>query len=308
MSSAEKTVIVIAGPTAVGKTAVGMAVAKHFGAEIISADSRQCFRELSVGVARPAAEDLSAVPHHFIASHSIFEKITAAFFEEYALARVEQLFKKNDVAVMVGGTGLYVKAFTDGMDEIPEVPEAIHSSVREGYNKNGLAWLQEQLKVADPLFYENGERQNPQRGMRALEVIKATGRSVLSFRTGKKKRRDFATVKIALDLPREDLYHRINHRVDLMMEEGLLQEVESLVPNQNLNALQTVGYKELFAYFRGEATLGNAVDRIKQNTRHYAKRQLTWFRKEDDFHWMPPDAATVIHFVEKALSQKSPEA
>ncbi|NTS43265.1 tRNA (adenosine(37)-N6)-dimethylallyltransferase MiaA [Flavisolibacter sp. BT320] len=286
--------MVIAGPTAVGKTAVGIAVARRFGTEIISADSRQCYREMNIGVARPSPDELAAVPHHFIASHSIHEKINAATFEAYALAKAEEIFRKADTVVMVGGTGLYIKAFTDGMDAIPDVPEEVHNNVVAAYNHNGLSWLQEKIKTMDPLFYSKGEIQNPQRLMRALEVVEATGRSVLSFRTGEKKERPFNVVKICLDLPREELYRRINHRVDVMMENGLLEEVRSLLPYQHLNALQTVGYKELFAHLSGELSLPEAINAIKQNTRHYAKRQLTWFRKDENYRWLPPDAAAVL--------------
>lgn len=296
-----KTVIIIAGPTAVGKTAVGIAVAKHFGTQIISADSRQCFSELRIGVARPSENELAEVPHHFIATHSIFQKITATTFEEYALAKTEEIFKTKEHVVIVGGTGLYIKSFAEGMDAIPEVPEEIHQAVVEEYNQNGLLWLQEQIKTLDPLFYQQGEIQNPQRMMRALEVNRATGQSILSFRTGKKKERDFRTIKIVLDLPREQSHQRIHHRVDFMMEQGLLQEVESLLSAQHLNALQTVGYKELFAYFKGETTLPAAIEAIKKNTRQYAKRQLTWFKKDNAYHWLPPDANQVIQYLKMCL-------
>ncbi|WP_121357137.1 tRNA (adenosine(37)-N6)-dimethylallyltransferase MiaA [Flavisolibacter nicotianae] len=295
MSQKNKTVIIIAGPTAVGKTAIGIAVAKHLQTEIISADSRQCFKELNIGVARPSAEELAEVQHHFIASHSIHQKVTAATFEAFALAKATELFKKHDHVVMVGGTGLYIKAFTEGMDTIPDVPEVLHAEVVDAYRENGLEWLQHQVKLLDPLFYEKGEIHNPQRMMRALEIVKATGQSILSFRTGEKKRRDFETVRIALDLPREQLYQRINHRVDLMMEHGLQEEVRALLPYQHLNALQTVGYRELFDFFNGETTLHDAVEAIRLNTRRYAKRQLTWFRKDREYQWFPPDATTVIN-------------
>ena len=301
MQAKTKTVIIIAGPTAIGKTALGIEVARHFDTEIISADSRQCFQELNIGVARPSVEELSQVPHHFIASHSIKEKVTAVTFEAYALAKAEQIFKKNDVVVMVGGTGLYIKAFCEGMDEIPDVPEEIHQEVIGAYKEKGLAWLQEEIKTADPLFWEKGEIQNPQRMMRALEVIKATGNSILHYQKGEKKQRDFSVIKIALDIPRLDLHRNINRRVDRMVEEGLLEEVKSLLPYQHLNALQTVGYKEIFAYLNGMITFETAVDAIKANTRQYAKRQLTWFRKDQTYHWHSPKASEVLPFLEKTL-------
>jgi tRNA dimethylallyltransferase len=298
----QKTVIIIGGPTASGKTASGIAVAKHFGTEIISADSRQCFRELRIGVARPSEEELSQVPHHFIASHSIQQKITAATFEEYALAKAEQLFQDRDAVVMVGGTGLYIKAFCEGMDEIPEVPEDLHNEVLASYQEHGMNWLQEQIQRHDPKFWKEGETQNPQRMMRALEVAMATGRSIFDFRKGEKKERNFSVIKIGIDLPKETLHSNIQHRVDRMMDAGLVKEVESLLSYQHLNALQTVGYKEIFSYLQGATSLQQAVDAIKQNTRQYAKRQLTWFRKDKEYHWLPPDADILIPFLQQCLA------
>ena len=299
-----KTVIIIAGPTAVGKTAVGIDIARHFGTEIISADSRQCFKELNIGVARPSAAELSQVPHHFIASHFIHQKVTAATFEAFALQKAEELFEAHDTVVMVGGTGLYIKAFCDGMDEIPEVPLSIHQEVVHGYSENGMEWLQGEIERLDPEYWGRGETRNPQRMMRALEVAKSTGRSILHFQSGQKKQRGFSVIKIALDIPRQELHNNINHRVDRMMQMGLVEEVKSLLPFQQLNALQTVGYKELFAYLNGGSTLQNAVESIKANTRQYAKRQLTWFRKDQAYTWHLPNANNVIHFLEKELEQK----
>ena len=301
MQTNNKTVIIIAGPTAIGKTSVAIEVAKHFSTEIISADSRQCFKELKIGVARPSDEQLQIIPHHFIASHSIHQKLTAATFEEYALNKAGELFQKHDVIVMVGGTGLYIKAFCEGMDEIPEVPEAIHQEVISCYNEKGLEWLQQEIQQHDQEFWKKGETKNPQRMMRALEVLKATGKSVFDFRKGEKKGRDFDLIKIALELPKEELHQNINHRVDKMMEEGLLKEVESVLQYQHLNALQTVGYKELFNYFNNEIPIKEAVDAIKQNTRQYAKRQLTWFRKDKEYTWFSPNAPAIITYLEEKL-------
>lgn len=283
-----KTVIIIAGPTAVGKTSVAIALAKRLGTEIISADSRQCYRELDIGVARPSPEELASVPHHFIASHSIHQKVTASTFEAYALDKLPQIFRDKDVAVMAGGTGLYIKAFCEGLDEIPEVPEHIHHEVKEQYRQHGLEWLQREVAGVDPGFYEVGEIQNPQRLMRALEVARATGRSILQFRKGEKAKRDFRIIKYALELPKEELHRNIHTRVDQMMERGLPDEVRSLLPHQHLNALQTVGYRELFDHFNGKISLDAAVEEIKKNTRHYAKRQMTWFRKDQEYRWMHP--------------------
>lgn len=296
-----KTIILIAGPTAVGKTSVAIEVARHFSTEIISADSRQCYKELNIGVARPSPEDLQEVPHYFIASHSIHQKVNAVSFENYALEKASKILGSRQVAVMVGGTGLYIKAFLEGLDEIPEVPRAVHEQVILQYEQNGLTWLQEQVKVLDPEFYQAGEIQNPQRLMRALEVLRTTGKSIISFRRGEKAQRDFRVLKFALEVPKENLHGNINQRVDAMMEQGLLEEVRSLIPYQGLNALQTVGYKELFEHFNGELTREEAVDRIKINTRQYAKRQMTWFKKDKDYSWMLPDASQIIERVFSAL-------
>lgn len=283
-----KTVIVITGPTAAGKTFVAIQLAKHFKTEIISTDSRQCFKELNIGVARPSEEELAEVKHHFIASHSIKDEVTVATFEQYALQKAAELFRQHDVILMVGGTGLYIKAFSEGLDVIPEVPVEIRENIISHYESKGLQWLQQQVKEKDPDFYAAGEIQNPQRMMRALEVMEATGQSILSFRKGEKAKRDFNIIKIGLELPREELIRNINARVDKMMEAGLLDEVKQLLSFKNLNALQTVGYAELFEHFEGKITLPEAVERIKINTRQYAKRQMTWFRKDKEIQWFSP--------------------
>lgn len=294
----EKTVIIIAGPTAVGKTAAAIDLARQLNTEIISADSRQCFKELNIGVARPSEEELAAVPHHFIASHSIHDEISAASYEEFALQKTNELFQQHDYVVMVGGTGLYIKAFCEGLDAIPAIDPAIRNEIVNSYEQNGLSWLQEQVKVKDPLFFSQGEIQNPQRLMRALEVAEATGQSVLSFHKGQKAARDFNILKAGLELPRPVLNERINNRVDQMMQQGLLEEVKKLLRYKQLNALQTVGYKELFAYLDGEISLEKAVEQIKTNTRQYAKRQMTWFKKDAGMQWFAPgDSAGLINYV-----------
>ncbi len=284
----KKTVIVVAGPTAVGKTAVAIDLALAFNTSIISADSRQCFRELSIGVARPSEEELRQVHHDFIASHSITEEITAASFEQYALQKAEEIFLTKDVVVLAGGTGLYIKAFCEGLDEVPAVPPEIRTHIIKQYDANGIDWLQEQLREKDPSFFEKGEMKNPQRMMRALEVMEATGRSVIDFRTGKTVTRNFNIIKIGLELPREFLYQRINTRVDDMISAGLVEEVKMLLPYRDLNALQTVGYAELFACFDHTISLERAIELIKQNTRRYSKRQMTWFKKDSAFTWFNP--------------------
>ena len=254
----------IAGPTAVGKTAVAIEIATHFHSEIISADSRQCYKELNIGVARPSPDELKQVAHHFIASHSVQEEITAAGFERYALQKADELFKQRDIIVMVGGTGLYIKAFCEGLDMIPGVPAAIRQDIIANYEQHGLSWLQKEIQQKDAAFFESGEIQNPRRMMRALEVVEATGKSILYFRKGKKTGRDFNIIKIGLELPREKLQQRINTRVDAMMEAGLLNEVKELLPYKDLNALQTVGYKELFDYSDNKIDLPAAADDMVQ--------------------------------------------
>jgi tRNA dimethylallyltransferase len=292
--SKDKTVIIICGPTAVGKTSVAILLAKHFSTEIISADSRQCFKELNIGVARPTPEELEKVPHHFIASHSINENINAAFFEKYALQKVNELFQKHDVVIMVGGTGLYIKAFCEGLDEIPAIDESIRKRITEEYEVKGLAWLQTEIEKKDPGFFTEGETQNPQRMMRALEVVESTGRSILDFRKKEKTERDFNIIKIGLELPKEELHENINARMDKMIEQGLVEEVRSLIPFHQLNALQTVGYSEIFEYFDNRISLIDAVEEIKKNTRQYAKRQMTWFRKDKDIQWINAKQTDVI--------------
>jgi tRNA dimethylallyltransferase len=289
-----KTCIIISGPTAVGKTSVAIQVARHFGTEIISADSRQCFKELNIGVAKPSAEELAAVKHHFINSHSIHEEINAAGFERYALQAAQSIFQHHDIAIMTGGTGLYIKAFCEGIDEIPPVLPGIREKIMAALEHSGLAWLQQQVKEQDPLYYATGEIQNPQRLMRALEVVQSTGKSIRHFQQGKKIERNFRIIKTTLELPKEELHRNINHRVDDMMAQGLLQEVTTLMPWRGLNALQTVGYTELFDYLHGKSTLEQAVESIKKNTRQYAKRQMTWFRRDKDIAWFSPQDVSGI--------------
>ncbi|MEO6584220.1 MAG: tRNA (adenosine(37)-N6)-dimethylallyltransferase MiaA [Ferruginibacter sp.] len=283
-----KTVIIIAGPTAVGKTDVAFALAKHFSTQIISADSRQCYKELDIGVAKPSPIQLDMVRHYFVNSHSIQDKVTAAMFEDYALKSVAQIFATNDVAIVTGGTGLYLNAFCNGLDAIPSIKPSLRQEQLLAYQTNGIGWLQNEIKINDPLYAEKGNNENPQRMLRALEVVMTTGRSILSFHSNKKNIRDFNIIKIALHLPRPVLYAKINQRVDAMMDAGLAQEVAALLPFRHLNALQTVGYKELFAMLNGGIDLPAAIGLIKQNTRHYSKRQITWFNNEGGYQNISP--------------------
>lgn len=293
-SNKNKRVIIVAGPTAVGKTAVAIQMAKHFKTEIISADSRQCYKELDIGVARPSVDELNTIKHHFIASHSINDEITAVTFEQYALQKVESVFSNHDVVIMVGGTGLYIKAFCEGLDSIPDIDVTIRQRIIADFEKKGIGWLQDQLEEKDPVYFQTGEVKNPQRMMRALEVIESTGNSISFYRKGEKSKRDFSIIKVGLELPKEELINRINRRVDMMMEEGLLDEVKNLSAYKSLNALQTVGYKELFNYMDKKISLLEAIKRIKISTRQYAKRQLTWFKKDKEVAWFHPEATNEI--------------
>lgn len=274
-----KTCLIVSGPTAVGKTTYGMELAFKYNTRIISADSRQCFKELNIGVAKPSTEQLEKVKHYFINTHSIHDEVNVKIFEEYALKSINEIFESNDVAVMVGGTGLYIKAFCEGLDEIPAVDENIRRKINEQYQEHGFEWLSNEIKLQDNDFFAKGEMQNPQRMLRALEVKLSTGKSILDFHSGKKAERNFEIKNILLELPREQLYQNVNQRVDKMMEDGLLAEAQALYSYKHLNALQTVGYKELFDYLDNKISLETAIEEIKKNTRHFAKRQITWFNK-----------------------------
>lgn len=284
----QNTVYIIAGPTAVGKTDVAISLAKHLHTSIVSADSRQCYREMTVGTAKPSPQELQQVPHYFINSHSVLNELNAADYEQLALEYLDEIFKEKNTAVVCGGTGLYIKALCEGIDEMPEVDKDIEQQIQNNYKEQGLEWLQQTLQAEDPAYYKTGEIQNHVRLIRALTFIRSTGKSISEFRTGEKKQRPFRVEKYALELPREELYMRINHRVDIMMEQGLLREAEALYPLRDLKNLHTVGYSELFDYMDGIYTLDEAIDKIKQHTRNYAKRQLTWFRKDKEYQWLHP--------------------
>ena len=291
------TVYIIVGPTAVGKTSFAISLAQHLKTEIISADARQCYAELSIGVARPSLEELSKVPHHFIASHSVNETVNAQVFENYALAKADELFKTHHSVVMVGGTGLYIKAFCEGLDLIPAIDPAIREDIIKQYEKLGLRWLQKEVSVQDPMYWAKGEQQNPQRLMRALEVMLGTGASIVSFQIKNKITRPFNIVKVGLELPRAQLYERINQRVISMVENGLESEVRNLLPQNHLNALQTVGYSEWAPYFEGNLSKEKVIENIQQNTRHYAKRQMTWFKKDPEITWHLSDQIKATQIV-----------
>ena len=291
------TVYIIVGPTAVGKTSFAISLAQHLQTEIISADARQCYAELNIGVARPSLEELSQVPHHFIASHSVNDTVNAQVFENDALAKADKLFKTHHSVVMVGGTGLYIKAFCEGLDLIPAIDPAIRENIIKQYEKLGLRWLQKEVSVKDPMYWAKGEQQNPQRLMRALEVMLGTGASIVSFQIKNKITRPFNIVKVGLELPRAQLYEKINQRVLTMVDNGLEQEVRNLAPHFHLNALQTVGYSEWMPYFEGEILKEKVIENIQQNTRHYAKRQMTWFKKDLDITWYSPNEINAAQII-----------
>ena len=282
------TVYIVVGPTAVGKTKYAIELAQKLQTEIISADARQCYQELNIGVARPSNEELAQVKHHFIASHSIHDTVNAGTFEAYALAKTTELLAKFGTVVLVGGTGLYIKAFVEGMDQIPAIDPAIRSQIQVDISLKGMDWLQTQVQAKDPAYWasaDQGEQQNTQRLSRALEVVTGTGQSILNFQQQSKKSRPFNIQKIGLELPRAQLYDRINQRVVQMVNMGLEEEVNALRPQFRLNALQTVGYQEWLPYFEGQQSKAAVIEAIQQNTRHYAKRQMTWFKKDAEINW-----------------------
>lgn len=283
-----KTLLVICGPTASGKTELAISKAKEFSTEIISADSRQFYKELTIGTAKPSEAQLKEVKHHFIDSHSITETFTAGKFETAALDLLDKLFRERDTVILVGGSGLYINAVVNGFDPMPEISEPVRKGLQELYEEQGITGLQELLKEKDPDYFAQVDLKNPQRLIRALEVS-LSGRPYSELRkgaSGLRRERPFEVQKLAIDIPREKLYERIDARVDKMMKQGLLDEVKRLVDYKEHNALNTVGYSELFEFLEGKINLEEAVRLIKRNTRHYAKRQLTWFRRDEEIKWV----------------------
>lgn len=283
--------IVIIGPTAIGKTSLSIALAQHFDCDIVSCDSRQFFKEMRIGTAVPSEEELASATHHFIQNKSIFDNYSVGDFEKEAVAKLDELFLKNNIQIMVGGSGLYVDAVLKGFDDFPDINEEIRHNINADFEKFGIDYLQQKLKELDNDYFqkltiENPQTlQNPQRMKRFVEVCIGTGKPYSSFIGQKKNNRNFTPIIIGLEAERETMYSRINQRVDIMMNEGLLKEAENLFPNKNLNALQTVGYRELFGYFEGKTTLDFAVEQIKMNTRRFAKRQITWFKRTENVVW-----------------------
>lgn len=294
MNNKNKTLILITGPTAIGKTGLAVFIAQQLHTEIISFDSRQFYKEMNIGTAVPSDEELKSVPHHFIQNLSIHDDYSVGDFEKDALKKLEELFQKYDSVVMVGGSGLFEKAVTEGLDVFPDVNPKIREELNQEFEKFGIEKLQEELKNSDAAYYQQVDLNNHHRLIRALEIIRETGKPFSSFRKNKSAERNFNIIKIGLELPREEIYDRINRRVDLMMENGLLDEVKSLYEFKHLNSLQTVGYKELFDYLDGKIELDFAVSEIKKNSRRYAKRQLTWWRKDENIHWFSPNQKSEI--------------
>lgn len=294
----------ILGPTAIGKTSLSVKVAKYFNTEIISADSRQFFKEMKIGTAVPEAEELDTVPHHFIQHISVEENYSVGDFEREAIEKLEAIFNKHSLAVMVGGSGLYIKAITEGLDNFPEVDPEIRKNLNKHLEEDGIDWLQQKLFVLDPDYYKTADVQNPHRLIRALEICISSKKPFSSFLKQEKEARNFEMISIGLTANREIIYDRINRRVDIMIQKGLVEEAKSLYPQRDLNALNTVGYKELFRYFDGEWDLDTAISEIKKNTRRFAKRQLTWFRKDLDIKWFEydEDHGKIINYIKSRIS------
>jgi tRNA dimethylallyltransferase len=285
----KKKLVVVVGPTAVGKTAVAISLAKFFHTEIISADSRQIYKELTIGTAKPSESELQEVRHHFINTHSIQDEYDAAQFGRDALTLIHNLFKKYDILILCGGSGLYIKSVCEGFDDIPEIPEGIREELTAQFEQFGMEWLQQKMKLLDPDHFNKIDQRNPHRMIRALEVKMATGSSIATFRKKNKLDHPFSIIKIGLELPREDLYKRIDARMDKMIEDGLFEEATTLYPQRQRQALQTVGYQEIFDFIDGRYDREEAIRLLKRNSRRYAKRQLTWFNRDVDLQWFSPN-------------------
>jgi tRNA dimethylallyltransferase len=297
-----KHLIIITGPTAIGKTRVAIETANFFNTEIVSADSRQIYRELNIGTAVPSKAELNSIKHHFVHSHSIQDTYNASRFETEAMELLEDLFKKYDVVVLTGGSMLYIDAICKGIDTMPDVDPELRQNLKNSLKENGIESLRVQLKKLDPDYYRQVDLKNPARIVHALEICLMTGRPYSSFRTSPNKERPFSILKIGLNCNRAELHHRINQRVDKMVEAGLEEEARSVYPLKHLNSLNTVGYRELFAHFNGEITKEKAIELIKRNSRRYARKQLTWFRKDAEMNWFTPqDSAKIIKFIQNKI-------
>ncbi|MCF8346759.1 MAG: tRNA (adenosine(37)-N6)-dimethylallyltransferase MiaA [Bacteroidales bacterium] len=301
-----RSLVVIGGPTAVGKTSVAITLAKKYHSEIISADSRQIYKETKIGTAVPSPEELLAVPHHFIQTINLTNYYNASMYELDALEKIENLFRKHDIVIMTGGSGLYINAVCFGIDELPTIDQEIRSSLAIQFRDRGLKSIQDDLKKADPVTYERVDLNNHFRILKALEVTRQTGLPYSSFLTQKHKKRNFRIIRLGLDMNRETLYRRINNRVDSMIDSGLIEEVKSLEQFREKNAMKTVGYRELFSYLDGRISLEQAVDLIKRNTRKYARKQLTWFRKNNLYPWFhPAEMERIETYIDSQLNRSA---
>lgn len=296
--------IAVVGPTAVGKTRLAVELALHFRTEIISADSRQIYKELNIAVAKPSHEDLSRVRHHFIGSVSINENYDAARFGDEAMDVARSILANHSYAVLCGGSGLYIKALLEGFDPMPSVPDEVRKRIIESYDTHGIEWLQAEVEAGDPDYFEVVDRRNPQRLMRALEVIQATGLRLSALRTQHKRKLPFEVIKVGLHMDRTELYRRIDQRVDEMILNGLFDEAANLFPMRSLNSLQTVGYQEIFGFLEGKYDKEEAIRLLKRNTRRYAKRQMTWFRKDKEIQWFRPNELNeIIRYVQEEATE-----
>ena len=304
--SSVKTLIVITGPTAVGKTALCLDIARHFGIPIINADSRQIYKELKIGTASPTDEQLAQVKHYHVGTLSLNDYYSASLFEQQTMEILEREFQTSDYALMAGGSMMYIDAVCNGIDDIPTVDDVTRETLKRRLANEGLEKLVEELKQLDPEYYEIVDKQNPRRVVHGLEICLMTGKTYTSYRKREKKQRPFSIVKIGLNRDREELYNRINQRVDQMMADGLLDEARALYPMRQMNALNTVGYKEMFAYIDGTWTLDEAVERIKGNTRRYARKQLTWYKKDEQIRWFhPDDKNSIISYISQDYEQQN---
>ena len=304
MTNLKKTLLVILGPTAVGKTELCIRLAQHFDTEIVSADSRQFYREMAIGTAKPTPEEQAEAPHHFIDSHSISQSYNVGDYENDALACLEEIFSRKNFAILTSGSGLYLQVVTEGMDDIPEVDLQVRERLMQQVANHGLESVLPQLEALDPTFYAQVDRANPHRVVRALEVCLSTGKPFSSFRKKTKAERPFDILKIGLNRDREELYERINERVDIMVAKGLLEEVKGLYDYKGHQALQTVGYKEIFDYMDGQYDWEEAIRLLKRNTRHYAKRQMTWFRRDAEIHWFSPkELEEIVMWIEEKVQK-----
>jgi tRNA dimethylallyltransferase len=302
--STNRRLIVVVGPTASGKTDLSIALARHYNAPILSTDSRQVYKGLPIGTAYPSAEQLQAVEHHFIAERELTEDFNCGQYEKEALERLDTLFKSVNTVVAVGGSGLYIRALCEGMDSLPEADATLREQLATRLQNEGVECLANQLRELDPEYYQVVDRNNPARIMRALEVCLSSGQKYSELRKGERKERDFQIVKIGVSMPREQLYDRVNRRVEMMIAAGLEAEARSVLAYRHCNSLHTVGYSEMFDYFDGKTTLDEAIELIKRNTRHYAKRQMTWFRRDEQIAWFAPtDYQQIIKYIDSQFGE-----